>query len=195
VIRSDTLGDDIVGVERKLGGARVILCTLSTMSNFFVHRSGVMRLVPVKTVIVDEASQIEVGDYVPLIQSFSKTLRKLVFIGDDKQREHTHLVLFKITNIRLQFRHLGKRTSLTCRAYSRCVICVQMRFSLTRNVSDHLYVDFSPAHHMRRSYATVSWPIYLPSRVQESPEDISRYICPLCGAVCRHIWDRDEERQ
>jgi superfamily I DNA and/or RNA helicase len=92
VIRSDTLSDDIVGVERKLGGARVILCTLSTMSNFFVQKSGVMRLVPVQTVVVDEASQIEVGDYVPLIQAFSKSLKKLVFIGDDKQRKHPLLV-------------------------------------------------------------------------------------------------------
>lgn len=47
------------------------------------------RLVPVEVVIVDEASQIEVGDYLPLLSRYEKTLRKLVFIGDDKQREYS----------------------------------------------------------------------------------------------------------
>ncbi|KZT19145.1 P-loop containing nucleoside triphosphate hydrolase protein [Neolentinus lepideus HHB14362 ss-1] len=34
---------------------------------------------------LDEASQIEVGDYAPLLRSYGKSLNKLVFIGDDKQ--------------------------------------------------------------------------------------------------------------
>jgi superfamily I DNA and/or RNA helicase len=37
--------------------------------------------------IFDEASQIEIGDYLPLLVRFRSTLQKLVFIGDDKQRE------------------------------------------------------------------------------------------------------------
>ena len=44
-------------------------------------------LVPVKTVIVDEASQIELGDYLPLQARFGRNIKKLVFIGDDKQRK------------------------------------------------------------------------------------------------------------
>lgn len=44
-----------------------------------------MRLVPPQTVIFDEASQIEIGDYFPLLYRFQPTLQKLVFIGDDKQ--------------------------------------------------------------------------------------------------------------
>ncbi|KAJ7227301.1 hypothetical protein GGX14DRAFT_629307 [Mycena pura] len=59
LIRSDQLSGDIVGVERQLLGS--------------------------KTVIVDEASQVEIGDFVPMISSFSSSLRKLVFVGDDKQ--------------------------------------------------------------------------------------------------------------
>jgi superfamily I DNA and/or RNA helicase len=43
-------------------------------------------LVPIEIVIVDEASQIEVGDYLPLLHLFRPSLKKLVFIGDDKQR-------------------------------------------------------------------------------------------------------------
>ncbi|KDQ57105.1 hypothetical protein JAAARDRAFT_95213, partial [Jaapia argillacea MUCL 33604] len=47
--------------------------------------AGFTTLVPINTVIVDEASQIEIGDYLPLLHLFKPTLRKLVFIGDDKQ--------------------------------------------------------------------------------------------------------------
>jgi regulator of nonsense transcripts 1 len=43
-----------------------------------------MRLVPVETIIIDEASQIEIGDYIPVLCRFPR-LQKLVFIGDDKQ--------------------------------------------------------------------------------------------------------------
>lgn len=43
-----------------------------------------MPLAPVETIIIDEASQIEIGDYIPVLSRFSK-LQKLVLIGDDKQ--------------------------------------------------------------------------------------------------------------
>jgi regulator of nonsense transcripts 1 len=42
-------------------------------------------MVPIINVIIDEASQIEVGQYVPLFKTFGKTLRKMCFVGDDKQ--------------------------------------------------------------------------------------------------------------
>ena len=42
-------------------------------------------LAPVNTVIFDEASQIEVGNYVPVLHRHLKTLKKVVFIGDHKQ--------------------------------------------------------------------------------------------------------------
>lgn len=47
---------------------------------------GFTRLVPVETLIVDEASQISLADYLAPVNVFGKTLRKLVFVGDDKQR-------------------------------------------------------------------------------------------------------------
>lgn len=46
---------------------------------------GFTQTIPVTNVIIDEASQIEVGQYVPLFKSFGKTLRKICFVGDDKQ--------------------------------------------------------------------------------------------------------------
>lgn len=72
-------------MDRLLLGSRVILCTLSMLSN---NRIGIVsQIVPVQTVIVDEASQIEIGAYIPLLSEYQRTLRKIVFIGDDKQRK------------------------------------------------------------------------------------------------------------
>ncbi|KAF8907303.1 P-loop containing nucleoside triphosphate hydrolase protein, partial [Gymnopilus junonius] len=83
VITSDRLPEDMTSASRELGKSRVILCTLSMLSN--PRLSDVIRLVPLQTVIIDEASQIEIGNYFPMLVTFRPTLRKLVFIGDDKQ--------------------------------------------------------------------------------------------------------------
>ncbi|KAI0341058.1 P-loop containing nucleoside triphosphate hydrolase protein [Trametopsis cervina] len=85
LIRSSDFKDDILDTQTLLKGSKVILCTLSMISNPRIRTSGFDRLVPVETVIVDEASQIEVGDYLPLLAQFQQTIKKLAFIGDDKQ--------------------------------------------------------------------------------------------------------------
>jgi superfamily I DNA and/or RNA helicase len=85
VIRSDRMFDDITGTDRLVLGSRVILCTISMLSNDRVMNSGLIRLTPVQTVIVDEASQIEIGDYLPMVDRFQDTLKKIACIGDDKQ--------------------------------------------------------------------------------------------------------------
>ncbi|KAG2074300.1 P-loop containing nucleoside triphosphate hydrolase protein [Suillus decipiens] len=88
-IRSDMLGGGPVAIERLLidtytnTKTRIILCTLSMLSNPRIDKIALQ--VPVETVIFDEASQIEVGDYLPLLQRFQPTLQKMVFIGDDRQ--------------------------------------------------------------------------------------------------------------
>ena len=74
-------------LKKALDGSQVILCTLSMISYPKLQDTGFVQAVPVINVIIDEASQIEVGQYVPLIKTFGHTLRKLCFIGDDKQRE------------------------------------------------------------------------------------------------------------
>ncbi|KXN88608.1 ATP-dependent helicase upf1 [Leucoagaricus sp. SymC.cos] len=83
VIRSDDFPSDRVVTERLLRGSRVILCTLSMLSNDRI--SCFTRLVPPSLFIFDEASQIEVGSYIPVLYRYQRTMRKLVFIGDDKQ--------------------------------------------------------------------------------------------------------------
>jgi hypothetical protein len=92
VIRSDDFVDSTVLIERLLLGSRVILCTLSMLSH--PKLAAFMRLVPPQTMIVDEASQIEIGDYFPLLHRFQHTLSKLVFIGDNKQCKWTFTLLY-----------------------------------------------------------------------------------------------------
>lgn len=62
----------------------VILCTLSTLSNPNIR--FISRLNPVRSLVIDEASQIGLGDYLPVFAKY-ETLRKICFIGDDKQCE------------------------------------------------------------------------------------------------------------
>jgi hypothetical protein len=86
VIESPKLPKTYLETERLFRGARVILCTLSMLSNKHLAESGLTRMFPLRTIVVDEASQIEVGDYLPVFHTFEKTLRRLCFVGDDKQR-------------------------------------------------------------------------------------------------------------
>ena len=56
---SDTATD----VERLLGGSRVILSTLGMLSNPVLHSVGMFLAVPVERLVVDEASQIKMEDF------------------------------------------------------------------------------------------------------------------------------------
>jgi superfamily I DNA and/or RNA helicase len=67
----------------KLQGVKVILCTLSMLSNTRI--TVFTKVNPLHTLVVDEASQIEIGDYIPVFSAFKNSLRKVCFIGDDKQ--------------------------------------------------------------------------------------------------------------
>ncbi|KAL1738150.1 P-loop containing nucleoside triphosphate hydrolase protein, partial [Schizophyllum fasciatum] len=79
VIRSD----QFKFISRKdLKDVKVILCTISMLSNNFLKKF--LPFVPFNTLIIDEASQIEIGAYIPIFTTFT-TLRKTCFIGDDKQ--------------------------------------------------------------------------------------------------------------
>ena len=73
------------GNETLILGPRVILCTLSMLSAGMIMDCGITELVPVQTVIIDEASQTEVGDYLPVLARYKTFLRKMVFIGDDEE--------------------------------------------------------------------------------------------------------------
>jgi regulator of nonsense transcripts 1 len=70
-------------LRKTLQGAQVILCTLGMISN--PKLQVLAQEVSITNVIIDEASQIEVAQYVPLLNSYGKTLQKMCFVGDDKQ--------------------------------------------------------------------------------------------------------------
>jgi superfamily I DNA and/or RNA helicase len=70
---------------KQLEGCKIILCTLSLLANSRLRDKGYMRIVPIDTVVVDEASQIEIGNYIPLLSNYS-SIRKICFFGDDRQR-------------------------------------------------------------------------------------------------------------
>ncbi|KAG6326106.1 hypothetical protein ID866_12983, partial [Astraeus odoratus] len=77
---SDVFCKNIIEATTQLGGARVILCTLSMLSNDNI--APYVQVNPVDILIFDEGSQIEIGDYVPVLHRYAHTLTKMVFIGD-----------------------------------------------------------------------------------------------------------------
>ncbi|KAH9058403.1 P-loop containing nucleoside triphosphate hydrolase protein [Lactarius vividus] len=86
-IRTDTLPKPNA-LKKLLQDTQVVLCTLSMISSPKLR--DLTQIVPIINVVIDEASQIEVSQYVPLFKSFGRTLRKLCFIGDDKQCRRFH---------------------------------------------------------------------------------------------------------
>jgi superfamily I DNA and/or RNA helicase len=85
LIRSEVFPKNPLEASRKLLGSRVILCTLSMLAHQRIP--SITLVAPVETVIVDEASQIEIGDYLPMFSLYNSKLKKVVFIGDQMQRE------------------------------------------------------------------------------------------------------------
>ncbi|XP_006459086.1 hypothetical protein AGABI2DRAFT_53060, partial [Agaricus bisporus var. bisporus H97] len=116
VIRSDDFVDHLPVAVKRLNGSRVILCTLSMLSNDRI--STFARVVPPELFIFDEASQIEVGDYIPMLYRYQKTTQKLVFIGDDKQHRMPipigNFISQKFYENQLESRH-SIRTNTCCR--------------------------------------------------------------------------------
>ncbi|EJD33894.1 hypothetical protein AURDEDRAFT_76602 [Auricularia subglabra TFB-10046 SS5] len=121
IIRSDEYANLVpASVERLLDGSRVILCTISMLSNTKMLQAGFPKVVPVENLLVDEASQIDVGNYLHIAHAFRHTLRKLVFVGDDQQhRLPTPIcafVSFHMYEGKLQSVH-PITTSLSCKFF------------------------------------------------------------------------------
>ncbi|KAG1841682.1 hypothetical protein DFJ58DRAFT_807874 [Suillus subalutaceus] len=157
-IRSDMLKEDMDAVDVELllldaytaTKTRVILCTLSMLSNLCIK--GIALQVPVETVIFDEASQIEVGDYLPLLQRFQPTLRKMTVapFGQDD-----------VGNLRsvFEFPHLRKRAHFLD---TQCKLVSRLR----------LFVVSTPDP---RPYATRHRQLHFPSCIQSEVDDRARH--------------------
>ncbi|KAH6910639.1 hypothetical protein BKA70DRAFT_1100429 [Coprinopsis sp. MPI-PUGE-AT-0042] len=63
LIRTDELPTDQVATERIIGDSCIILSTLGTLSNPALDQNGMFKIVPVERLIVDEASQIRIFEF------------------------------------------------------------------------------------------------------------------------------------
>jgi AAA domain len=101
VIDSSQLGRNPQDARKLFGTARVIICTLSMLSQPRLAECGLMDdLVPPETLIVDEASQIEISGYItPFLEL--KTLSRACFVGDDKQCKFSHVLIHLPPIVRL----------------------------------------------------------------------------------------------
>lgn len=62
LLRSDKLPKDEREMRCWLGRTRVVVCTLSMLSSPRLEQAGLFKLVPVTKFVVDEASQINIGE-------------------------------------------------------------------------------------------------------------------------------------
>lgn len=85
--------DEFKGAEEQLLGCPVVLCTLSMLANPRIKTFT--NVVPITTVVIDEASQIALSDYIPLLSTIS-SIQKLCFIGDDKQCELYNCIIITV---------------------------------------------------------------------------------------------------
>ncbi|KAL6300812.1 P-loop containing nucleoside triphosphate hydrolase protein, partial [Sparassis latifolia] len=85
LIRSDEMPEDLWDVERIFGDTCVVLCTLSMLSNPVIEDRGIFSLVPPERLVIDEASQINISDFMPLFYKFNSHLIKVCFFGDPNQ--------------------------------------------------------------------------------------------------------------
>ncbi|KAF8462633.1 P-loop containing nucleoside triphosphate hydrolase protein [Russula ochroleuca] len=69
VIRSDELPEDRRVASMLFGGATVVLCTLSMLSNPKLVNCGLFDLLPMKSLVIDEASQIDVFEFMVIPMS------------------------------------------------------------------------------------------------------------------------------
>ncbi|KAI1784394.1 P-loop containing nucleoside triphosphate hydrolase protein [Ganoderma leucocontextum] len=83
LIRTDEFGAAF-DPKNQIGTTKVILCTLSMLSNPALYESGVFDHVPVERLVVDEASQIDTFEFMHLFHNFKK-LEKVCMFGDPKQ--------------------------------------------------------------------------------------------------------------
>ena len=148
-------------LERTLKGSQVILCTLDMLSNPKLQGLGLTEAVPIMNVILDEASQIEISQYIPLFQSFGKTLRKLCFIGDDKQRRsllcraYLRLKLFQVPPHAQD--NLGNLQSI----FELDHLKKSVSFLDTQCESSFLLKKYHLLTEVRRSYAPPNWRLHI----------------------------------
>jgi hypothetical protein len=168
IIVSDDFPKDVVAASRLLSGCRVILCSLGMLCN--PRLACFTLVVPIETIIIDEASQIECGDYIPLISMNARTLRKFVFIGDHQQCEtRIHCICRRLT-ITHAVPPYGHEDLLSI--FERAHLKKKFKFLDIQCMSEptcpvtQVSLSYGP-----RSNATSNWGIYFGTGLQRSAKD------------------------
>ncbi|KAI0333205.1 hypothetical protein GY45DRAFT_320850 [Cubamyces sp. BRFM 1775] len=91
IIRSDELFGTNFDPVHRIGKAKIILSTLSMLSNPWMVTSGIYAHCPVQYLVVDEASQIDTVEFMHLFDKFDKLdrLHKVCMFGDPEQRSRS----------------------------------------------------------------------------------------------------------
>lgn len=77
-------------IRETFAGVKVILCTLAMLTGPPLFNINLHTLLPPHSLIVDEASQITMSDFLPAMYRLGGDIRRLGFVGDPKQRKcHT----------------------------------------------------------------------------------------------------------
>ena len=63
IVRSDEIPNSPSAVSRLFLDVTVVLCTLGMLSNPKLHDCGLFRIIPVRSLVIDEASQIDVFEF------------------------------------------------------------------------------------------------------------------------------------
>ncbi|KAK0237312.1 P-loop containing nucleoside triphosphate hydrolase protein [Armillaria nabsnona] len=83
--RGDELPNNPKDLRIAIGAPSIILSTLSMLSNPALDQNGMFNLVPPTNLVVDEASQINVFEYMHVFFKFRNVMTKVCFFGDPKQ--------------------------------------------------------------------------------------------------------------
>ncbi|PBK61108.1 P-loop containing nucleoside triphosphate hydrolase protein, partial [Armillaria solidipes] len=85
LFRGDELPENPKDLGKAIGASSIILSTLSMLSNPALDKNGMFDLVPPRILVVDEASQINVFEYMHVFFKFRNVMSKVCFFGDPKQ--------------------------------------------------------------------------------------------------------------
>ena len=74
-------------ILQTFAGIKVILCTLAMFTAPIVRGVGLHKLLPPHSLVIDEASQVIMSDFLPAMYRLGEHIQRLGFVGDPKQRE------------------------------------------------------------------------------------------------------------
>ncbi|KAG8915393.1 hypothetical protein FRC01_003678 [Tulasnella sp. 417] len=72
-------------LKKEMRKMKFVLCTIGMLFSPALEKLGLFRTIPMERLVVDEASQIFVGDYLALFYKFRATLQKVCWFGDPRQ--------------------------------------------------------------------------------------------------------------